>query len=325
MQWVNRQKGFTIVELLIVVVVIAILAAITIVSYNGIQNRAKQASVKTDIEQAIKTLEIAKVTSTNGLYPSNQVNANLKASSGNTVTYVYYSTDNTYCVQSVNGSIQYFATSTVTTIGEGSCETNGLVGWWRLNGNGDDSSIGASAPVTLTGTPTMGQNGQANSAYAFTGTQTGIVSGSQSIIPSTMSFSFWVRPISWGSTATAFIGKRSTSNSDGVFIMYLASSASLAIDCGGTTNRWSTGYVPQLNQWTHIVVSCTPSTITAYANGALIDSSTKSNTSLSNGTDLGFGHDRGAYYLNGSMDDIRLYNRALSLTEAQQLYTNGAQ
>lgn len=37
----KANKGFTIVELLIVIVVIAILAAITIVAYNGIQNRAK--------------------------------------------------------------------------------------------------------------------------------------------------------------------------------------------------------------------------------------------------------------------------------------------
>lgn len=40
----NKERGFTIVELLIVIVVIAILAAITIVSYNGIQNRAKATS-----------------------------------------------------------------------------------------------------------------------------------------------------------------------------------------------------------------------------------------------------------------------------------------
>lgn len=37
----KNQKGFTIVELLIVIVVIGILAAITIVAFNGIQNRAK--------------------------------------------------------------------------------------------------------------------------------------------------------------------------------------------------------------------------------------------------------------------------------------------
>jgi len=37
----NLRRGFTIVELLIVIVVIAILAAISIVAYNGIQARAE--------------------------------------------------------------------------------------------------------------------------------------------------------------------------------------------------------------------------------------------------------------------------------------------
>ena len=42
----STSSAFTIVELLIVVVVIAILAAITIISYNGISNRAKLSSLK---------------------------------------------------------------------------------------------------------------------------------------------------------------------------------------------------------------------------------------------------------------------------------------
>lgn len=51
--WHGKQKtrGFTIVELLIVIVVIAILAAITIVSYNGIQQRARNAATISTIQQ----------------------------------------------------------------------------------------------------------------------------------------------------------------------------------------------------------------------------------------------------------------------------------
>lgn len=53
-----KQKGFTIVELLIVIVVIGILAAITIVAYNGIQNRGKDAQTDSAVNQIKKALEI---------------------------------------------------------------------------------------------------------------------------------------------------------------------------------------------------------------------------------------------------------------------------
>ncbi len=49
-------KGFTIVELLIVVVVIAILAAITIIAYNGIQNRAKNSASLSNAQQVGKKI-----------------------------------------------------------------------------------------------------------------------------------------------------------------------------------------------------------------------------------------------------------------------------
>lgn len=55
--WVNRQ-GFTIVELLIVIVVIAILATITVVAYNGIQDRAKDVAMVTAANQVEKALQI---------------------------------------------------------------------------------------------------------------------------------------------------------------------------------------------------------------------------------------------------------------------------
>ncbi|MFZ2835796.1 MAG: prepilin-type N-terminal cleavage/methylation domain-containing protein [Candidatus Saccharimonadales bacterium] len=61
-------NGFTIVELLIVIVIIGILAAITIVAYNGIQNRARDAQRKSDLSQIAKALQMYKLD--NGSYPS---------------------------------------------------------------------------------------------------------------------------------------------------------------------------------------------------------------------------------------------------------------
>ncbi|PKL31001.1 hypothetical protein CVV43_04460 [Candidatus Saccharibacteria bacterium HGW-Saccharibacteria-1] len=59
----NRKKaltGFTIVELLIVIVIIGILAAITIVSYIGISKKATEASLTSDLDGAKRQLELYK-------------------------------------------------------------------------------------------------------------------------------------------------------------------------------------------------------------------------------------------------------------------------
>ena len=57
-QHIKQQPGFTIVELLIVIVVIAILAAISIVAYNGIQQRARDANRLNDAKNIEKSLRI---------------------------------------------------------------------------------------------------------------------------------------------------------------------------------------------------------------------------------------------------------------------------
>ncbi len=54
-------SGFTIVELLIVIVVIAILAAITIVSFSGIQNSAHDSAVQSDLKQLATKVEMFRV------------------------------------------------------------------------------------------------------------------------------------------------------------------------------------------------------------------------------------------------------------------------
>jgi len=62
-----KQKGFTIVELLIVIVVIAILAAISIVAYNGIQQRGRDSVRTSGIRSLQKVIEIYKIDT--GSYP----------------------------------------------------------------------------------------------------------------------------------------------------------------------------------------------------------------------------------------------------------------
>ena len=64
-----KQKGFTIVELLIVIVVIGILAAITIVSFNGVQNRAHDTAIRSNLSAIAKKYELFKADSPSDKYP----------------------------------------------------------------------------------------------------------------------------------------------------------------------------------------------------------------------------------------------------------------
>lgn len=67
------ERGFTIVELLIVIVVIAILVAIVIVAYNGVQNRAKTQSAQAAASSMQKKIEAYNAAV--GSYPLGAANA----------------------------------------------------------------------------------------------------------------------------------------------------------------------------------------------------------------------------------------------------------
>ena len=67
----NKEGGFTIVELLIVIVIIGILAALVIVAYTGIQTRARDAKSQTDAQAILKKAE-AYAADSNGIYPANE-------------------------------------------------------------------------------------------------------------------------------------------------------------------------------------------------------------------------------------------------------------
>lgn len=89
-------RGFTIVELLVVIVVIGILATLVVVAYNGVSGRAKEASRQSDETQAKKQIEA--FYAVNGFYPTanncpttGTTDICLKTSPGNTLVYTYLS------------------------------------------------------------------------------------------------------------------------------------------------------------------------------------------------------------------------------------------
>jgi prepilin-type N-terminal cleavage/methylation domain-containing protein len=67
---INKERGFTIVELLIVIVVIGILAAITIVAYNGVQNRARTTTANAVAQEVQNKSEVYAADIGNGAYPT---------------------------------------------------------------------------------------------------------------------------------------------------------------------------------------------------------------------------------------------------------------
>lgn len=122
------QSGFTIVELLIVIIVIAILAAITVVAFRGIQERARASNVSSALNQANKKL--AEHIVDNSSYPTSLSNLGIENSGDTTYQYSYNNTASpaTYCITATSGTVSYKTSSTNKTPTSGGCPGHGQGG-----------------------------------------------------------------------------------------------------------------------------------------------------------------------------------------------------
>jgi Concanavalin A-like lectin/glucanases superfamily len=78
-----------------------------------------------------------------------------------------------------------------------------------------------------------------------------------------------------------------------------------------------------LHQWVFLAASFGPSGLALYQNGVLVSSDATKTCAFPDigaSTDSYFGHQGAGAYLSGSLDDIRIYNRALLANEIQALY-----
>ena len=69
----RRQKGFTFIELLVVITIIGVLTTIGVVNFQGTNQKARDGRRQADLEQIRTALEIARSDSTDNTYPTGLV------------------------------------------------------------------------------------------------------------------------------------------------------------------------------------------------------------------------------------------------------------
>ena len=330
-----RFSGFTIVELLIVIVVIGILAAITIVAYNGVQQRAVAASLTSDLDNAAKLLKLDQVI--NSAYPTTLALANsgkgVPASSGTTYQYTVTNSASpqTFCITATKGTTSYKITND-STPSVGVCLEYGLV-----------TSLDAATPASYSGAGTTwtdlssnGSNGtlvngvgysSANSgALTFNGTNQYISTSSAPSPTSAGSLSAWVYVNSLGGAYSSIIFKGpgvSWNDIDYGLLRNGSSNTFLGTLNNGTNNLAGAGpnsSVITAGQWYNLVFTWDSTVTKFYTNNIQTGSVNYSNGAGARSTNMNVGSAVGGanYFFNGSIPNVRIYNRALSADEVSQ-------
>jgi hypothetical protein len=113
-------------------------------------------------------------------------------------------------------------------------------------------------------------------------------------------------------------------NNDSNWAIYFYSNGQLAVGRAGVNQILSPAGVVTPGAWLHLAVTKSSAGSSLYVNGAKVAQGPNDVwTSSQNPLRMG-GHDyRGEYYLNGVMDEIDVFNRALSVEEIQSIYQAG--
>lgn len=312
-----KQRAFTIVELLVVIAVIGTLAGISVVGYGAWQKRTVESVVKSDLNNAVSAMESAR--NFGNTYP-----AALPASfspSDKVVVAATSTTGTSYCIQAAStrdSTVIMYATNTSTTPQYGNCiSTSGLVAWWPLNGSATDVSGSGINGTVVGATLTAGKNGTTDGAYSFNGSSTYITMPTISI-PTAVSTSAWVYSANFAQSGFV-VGKNTVNTQWEIFF-----GGSYLYWRGGAADSNTTCSLPANSAWHHVVGSQTGTTTKLYIDGVLCRTATSTAIGNSTGT-VEIGRFNSGYYYNGTIDDVRVYNRALSDAEVLGLYNSGAQ
>ena len=205
--------------------------------------------------------------------------------------------------------------------------TDGLVGWWKLDeasGLTAADSSGSNNDGTLNNMAgTEWTTGQNDGALEFYGSNDYVaVSNSASLqLTSALTIAGWIKADSWDSGTDVDIIARKGEGSPNNYQLSVADGrATLYLDdSDGNGFRGDTAL--NTGQWYHIAGTWDGTTVRIYLNGVLDNDPPDSRTGTI-GTDtrpVYIGGRSGTDLLDGILDDIRIYNRALGSDEIAQL------
>ena len=221
---------------------------------------------------------------------------------------------------------------------------SGLVGWWTFDGKDvnwttgtalDRSGLGNNGTLNGTTKPkaVTGKLGQGMKFNPNISSQNVDASSPASLDNlNTMTISAWVNPAS--SVGTGYILSKTLSLALTDGWQFTKSGASLYFQNAFSTSwgMWTFIAPLKVNQWTHVVLTydrtSTSNVPTLYVNASstpVFPLVSPSGTTLSDDSaSLNIGGVTGfTNSFNGSLDDVRIYNRILSATEVKQLYKEG--
>lgn len=191
---------------------------------------------------------------------------------------------------------------------------DGLIGEWLFNGNADDTS-GNNRNGTVNGaTLTSNRKSIENTAYSFDGSNDYISVSNYIDFGLNWTISIWLK-LTNIAAYHSILYTNSYINTGINFYKYKNSGVELRINA---TTPGLGLVIPFTNftSWNHITYIYDNGVLKGYLNGRYVNQRIL-NVSPNNNL-LYFG--RGYLYLNGSLDDIRIYNRVLTSNEIIALY-----
>jgi hypothetical protein len=258
----------------------------------------------------------------NGVNLSGETNATLTITDANATQH-----DGNYSVVVSNdfGSVESGAKTLIVL----NSEMDGLIGWWPLDGNTSDIS-GSEYHGSLSGaTSSNDRFGQTNGCYYFDGVNDYINLGRPANGLNDFSFCVNLKSSqikSYGAHGNpAIIGIRQSSGSIDDYNLATNNGILAWYDEMGTVNTFeNSGKFICDNDWHLVVFSRNSDQFRFYVDGEEEHSFTGNMTPLKNEElDLGRSLWSDAIYFNGYIDDVRIYDRALSPTEVLALYQSG--